>query len=406
MNGKYGLLGVIVAVLALPVAGWGRDAERAFQVRNMLRVEYDDNIEETETDERSSFKIINELEFVVRFDLENTYVGLRYRPRLTWWEDRAGDSTDLHHELDVNLRQAFTPRVTLNVDNMFRYAERAEAIEDEVVIRERGDFYYNRLRGLLSYQFIPNNVLQTRAAYQLMRYDDNDVADRRDYDKYMGGVSIRHQRQPQLWLSADLDVNTLDYKGPDNNRGSDSSQLGVGVEYLVSPLSVARVNAGYQYRDFDDRNLSTASSPFVSANLTWGLTPDTRMTLGASYSLSDADVFPYASQEQARLFAGLGHDLTSKISFNVGASYTRAEYDADEAVRTDLLELGADERRLDELGVGEDGTEEYIRLSADASYRLNRNNWLTANWNFATLDSDLRRDFDRNRVGLGWRTQF
>ncbi len=390
---------LLVAFLALPVAGWASEGARNYQINTRLRIEYDDNIYEEGEDETSSLKFTADVEFVVRFSLENTTVGLRYEPRFTWWEDREGDDTDLHHQFDAFLNHSFTPRVTLDLNNRFRFAERPEAVEDEVVVRSRGDFYFNSASGTLGYQFVPNNVVQVRGRYNLMRYDDDDVADRQDYDKVVVGTSLRHQLQPQIWISADFDLDTIDYKGPENDRGSDTMQFGGGVEYLLSPLSVFRLNAGYQYKEFDNDDFSSTSSPFFNTSVAWGVSPATRLTLGAEYSFSDADIFPYAGQDRTRVYAAVGHDVTAQLSVNVGASYVRSKYDADRAVRAELLELGVRE----EL---EDGTEELVRLTVDAAYRINRNNWLIADWNLSSLDSDLRSDFDRNRIGLGWRNRF
>jgi hypothetical protein len=35
---------------------------------------------------------------------------------------------------------------------------------------------------------------------------------------------------------------------------------------------------------------------------------------------------------------------------------------------------------------------------------INRNNWLDFSYNYMDLGSDLREEFDRSRISLGWRT--
>ena len=94
------VLPALLISLAIPMSAWAEGA-RSWQLHNRLRVEYDDNIYEEESDKTDSLVVRNEVEFVVRFDLENTYVGVRYKPSLAWWENRSEDSTDFHHELDV-----------------------------------------------------------------------------------------------------------------------------------------------------------------------------------------------------------------------------------------------------------------------------------------------------------------
>ena len=81
-------------VLVIADAAWAREGAKPFQVNNRLRFEYDDNIYQSENDKESSFKIIEELEFLVNFNLQNTYIGVRYRPSYVWWDERPSDSTD------------------------------------------------------------------------------------------------------------------------------------------------------------------------------------------------------------------------------------------------------------------------------------------------------------------------
>ena len=75
---------VLFAIVA--VQGVRAAVAKPYQISNRLRLEYDDNINQTESDKDSSVKVIDELEFLVNFNLQNTYVGLRYRPSYTWWD--------------------------------------------------------------------------------------------------------------------------------------------------------------------------------------------------------------------------------------------------------------------------------------------------------------------------------
>ena len=46
-----------------------------------------------------------------------------------------------------------------------------------------------------------------------------------------------------------------------------------------------------------------------------------------------------------------------------------------------------------------------LRFSGRTSYMLNRNNYLEAQISYMDFESDLREEFDRTRIELGWRTQ-
>jgi hypothetical protein len=121
--------------------------------------------------------------------------------------------------------------------------------------------------------------------------------------------------------------------------------------------------------------------------LTFLPTPATRLTAGLAYSQYEADVNPYASRERTRVFASLAQDFTAKITGYLTAAYTLSEYDGEEAVSDTPVA---------------DGDEDLSQISARTTYELNRNNLLEASWQFVDLASDVRSDFARNRLSLGW----
>jgi hypothetical protein len=225
----------------------------------------------------------------------------------------------------------------------------------------------------------------------LLRYDENDVADTQDYDINAAGLTLRHQATKTLVLAADYRYEDLSYTEDSTvDRGSKSDYVGLGVECIFSPSLLGSVRAGYQLKEFNDDSIDDASEPYGEASMTFLPSPRTRLTAGAAYSLFEADVFPFASQDRTIAFASAAHDLTAKVQLFLSGSYMLSEYNADQAVEA-----------------AKDGEENIYQLSARASYKVNRSNWLEVGWQYLKLDSEpqLRDDFDRNRIEIGWRTQ-
>jgi hypothetical protein len=52
-----------------------------------------------------------------------------------------------------------------------------------------------------------------------------------------------------------------------------------------------------------------------------------------------------------------------------------------------------------------DGSENITQVSTRLAYQLNRSNVIEAGWQLIDLDSDVREDYVRNRLSLGWRTE-
>ena len=376
----------LLTLTLLASESWAADETRSFQVKNRLRFEYDDNIYETSKDKQDSFKIIEEVEFLVNLNLPRSFVGARYRPTFVWWSDRE-DDTDLHHDLDLILSHNFTERLSVSLKDTFRFAEQTEEIDRGAVVRENNDFLYNVADAKLAYQIARGTRAEAGYRNTLLRYDENVVAETEDYDINAGGLTLRQQVFKKTVFAVELRYEEIEYDGPD--RGSQNQYMGGAIEQIFSPSLVGSVRAGYQEKQFNDGSIDDAEEPYFDASLTFLPSPRTRLTAGAGYSLFESDVYPFANQDRAIAFVGLAHDLTAKISVYASGSYQLSEYKADQAIEE----------------VAKDGDENVYQVSARTSYKINRNNWVELGWQYMDLQSDIREEFDRNRIELGWRTQ-
>ena len=396
---------VFLFVLVIADAAWAGDGAKPFQINNRLRFEYDDNIYQTEEDKESSFKIIEELEFLVNFNLQNTYIGVRYRPSYVWWDERPSDSTDFQNELDFILNQTFTPRLSLSVVDTLRRGESPKLRDDDDnVVRENSDFYYNTLNGTLGYLLRPATRLELAGRYVALRYDEDNYSDSEDFDLYVGGLTLRHQIVPETTLIGEFRGESVEYEGPD--RGSKSIYVGGGVEQIFSPSLIGNLVGGYQRKEFNDGDIDSQGTPYVDASATFLPTPATRISAGVGYSMYETEVYPFASQDRAQMYASIAHDFTARVALYLSGSYIIGDYSADQAL--------AEPDPANPTVTAKDGEEDTLQLSARVTYQINRSNWLEAGWQYSDFTSDLeynngtkmREDFVENRIDVGWKTQF
>ena len=317
------------------------------------------------------------------------------------------------------MNHRFTPRLTLSVQDTFRYADRPEQIDDGVVLRQEDTFAYNSLNGTLSVLIRPNLRMDLGGRWIILRYDNDEVAKQADYDKYVGGLSVRHQLVQDTALSADLRYEDTKYKDAvSKSRDSKSAFLGLGLEQIFSQNLLGSLRAGWQHKDFKDSYKSKEDAPYGEISMTFVPSPATRLSGGASYAMTDTDVFPYSGQNRASLFASLAYDITARIAWYLSGSYGHGEYDGQDLPQNaavgdlpakqqeQLIAEGAaptDPLSKEYVDSIEDGTEKIGMVSSRITYKLNRNNWLEAGWQYTTVDSDMRENFDRNRVHLGWK---
>jgi len=359
-------------------------------VGNRLRLEYDDNVYEDQTDKQDSFKVIEEVELGATFNFEPTFITLRYRPSFTYWADREPDDTDLHHDFDLVINHTVSPRLSMGLKNMFRDAEVSEEISRGTTIREEGDYIYNVTDANVDYRLLPRTYVLIGGRYTTLQYDDDAVAATEDYDIWSAGVTLRQNVTELTRLMADYRFESTDYLDGDD-RGAESDYVGLGIESMLGSSFVGVLRGGMQNKDFNSESIEDADEPYFDATLTYILSPRTRFSAGGGFSMFEADVYPYASQDRTVFFASVAHDLTAKISAYLSASYQLSEYDP--------------EQKIEDIEVPDafSGDEEILQGSARVAYQLNARNSIELNYQYVDLTSDLREDYDRNRVSIGWR---
>lgn len=365
--------------------------KKPINISNRLRVEYDDNIYQEKSDANDSFKIIEELELLKNFDFsERTLLGLRYNPAFTYWEDREDDDSDLHHAFDARLTHQISPTLRIGFNNIFRLTEQPELVDDLRAIRENNDFMYNGSDISLEWWFAKNFLAEFELDYNFLEYDEDVVSALNDYDQTGYGLSLLRELNNNTFLG--IQGRQVEYDYEDGGRDADSTQIGLVLETKWSPTLTTEARAGFEMKDFDAANTDDTDSPYVSANLSYDLNR-TQMEVGGSFSLAESPITAYANQEATTVYARIQRDLTSRIGLALLGMYGSGDYDA------------AETSSAFPLGANPSGTEDVLRVSSKLSYEINRNNALEANLQWLDLSSDIRpgSEYDRTRVGLGWR---
>lgn len=393
---------LIVAGLlfALTVPVMAAPAESPIHLNNRLRLGYDDNVYQvddpssTGLSKKDSLRIIEELEMLVNLNLERTYLGLRYRPSLIWYSDRNDNDTEFLNDVDLNFTYNFSPSLTLSLSDTLRASQLPELQDENYVVRENDDNYYNSAMATLSYNLRPETRLDLSGRYITLIYNsDSPAKDNSDYYSLVGGLTLRQQLASRTTVMGDLRYQTLTYNESkvDNNRDADSIFAGLGLEQTFSPQLLGSLRAGMENRMYDDEAYDDNNQPYGELSMTFLPTPATRITGSAAYSIYESDVERYLSQDRTYLSLSLAHDFTTKLNFYISGAYSLNAYDSEYALDSTLP----------------DADENAYLLSLRLSYRLNRINWIEAGWQYVKLDSEIpgRESYDRNRIDIGWKIQ-
>lgn len=175
------------------------EGERLFHVENRLHVGYDDNVTQSDTNKIDSVEITEDFTLTADRKLERGFWSLRYRTRYTVYQDREDDSNDWDHFLDALVNWDATPRVNLGLVDSFVYRDSAEVFGTDGTLRQGDDtYYYNTVNGTVSTILSPAWRTDVSGRYQFLRYDEDKLADREDYDVYAAGVTLRNQRTASM----------------------------------------------------------------------------------------------------------------------------------------------------------------------------------------------------------------
>ena len=369
-------------------------------MNNRIRLGFDDNIYQSDDlpelgrTPQDSFRVIEEIELLVNLNLERTYLGLRYRPSVIWYDKREPSSTDFLNDLDVNFIHNFSPSLALSLSDTLRAGQLPELQDGNYIVREKDDNYYNSAMATLSYNLRPETRVDLSGRYITLIYaSDSPAKDNNDYYSMVGGLTLRQQLASRTTVMGDLRFQTLTYNEADvdNNRDAETIFAGVGLEQTFSPQMLGSLRGGVESRAYDNDLYDDNTAPYGEASVTFLPTPATRITGAASYTIYESDVDRYLSQNRTYLSLSAAHDFSAKLSFYISGAYTLNAYEQDYALDEDL----------------QDADEKSFLLSARLAYRVNRINWIEAGWQYVQLDSDVtnRESYQRNRFDVGWKIQ-
>lgn len=412
---------ILSAFLLVTGGASAREGASPFSLSNSLHLEYDDNIEQSAANKVDGFKVSDHVTLSLDQGLDQGFLGLSYQLVATWWEPREDNEFTFDHVLDARLDHRLSPSLSGVLQDKFLHRDSPEVLNpDGTVRRENSTYDYNTLHGAVSLNTTPNSRVDLSGRWQVLRYENDSVADREDYDMYSIGATVVSQVQRETSLLLEGRAERYDYPGAGKiadrdlalpgfqggsadrrtipDRSFDSYIGGVGVEQIFSPNLIGRVTAGYMFKDLKAANRDDESSPYAEGSLTLKPGGATTVTAMGSYSLYQSGVLTYASQERTSASLTIGHDFTPRLTGIVAGSYANSDYSAPTSVKELSENLVAD------------GSEQILVFSARAIYRLDpsRRHSVEAGWSYTKLDSDfaVREEFDRNRYDVAWRIQF
>lgn len=380
------------ALILSAVAAFAAERTSPFHVANRIRAEYDSNLYQAAEDEKDSFNLYEEIELSLNLVGETSFLGLRYRPNIIFYSGRDNNKTDLYHDLDVNLSQRLGETVTVGVSDQLRAGQLPAVEDDDYRVRSDDDNIYNSLLGTLAVQLLPATRLDLSGRYRFLKYNEDDIHKNDNYRSWVLGASLRQVFGSLTTVAVDYRYQDFTYNdaAKDVARDNQTHYVGASFEQTFSPELLGSLRAGASFRSFEQDVYDDDTSPYFDVSLSFLPSPRTRLTANAGYSISESDVSAYMTENRFYAALHLAHNLTAKIDLYASAGYELNCYD------DEYLVAGAEKI---------DDKDSSYYASARASFQVARNNWLELGYQFTGINSDLRTEYDRHRVNVGWRWQ-
>lgn len=365
-------------------------------ISNYLSLEWDDNVYTTGdgsgVDPIESWVILEQIEFLLDSQFDNTYLGVRYSPTFKYFDNRPDDDTDISNQWDLILNHDFTPRSSFRLHHVLRAAQEPELVQDDVTFRNNNDYIYNSVDASFITQVSPDKTsLQFSGRFVDFSYDDDLVAENSDYQEWVAGFDVIQVLQPNTSLSAQFRYADLDYQT--DFRDAESIQVGLALDKVLNPKLSTQMRGGYESQNPSDSAAEDTDSPYVDASVLYQPVKGNRFSLGAGYSQDKSPVNTFSMQERFSFTGSYANDLTAGLTLNLSATYALGDFSTDNATS------------LYDPAVNSDGEEQTISLAASLSYEINVRNSMVLSYRYSELNSDVRAasDYDRNRVSLGWK---
>jgi hypothetical protein len=350
----------------------------------------------------------------LNYAMEQTYIGLSYVYGLRYFESRR-PKTDQSHQANIKLSHAFTDRYKLDLANSFVRTREPNLVAPGFAaplgtIRTEGDVWRNH--GTATFTAGLTDQLSAVLGYAntLFDYDQTGAGSRSallDRMEHLGTANLRWQVHPSTVALVGYQFGLVDYTANLNtlipyrgtflrsgDRDNTSHYAYVGADHTFNQQLDASIRAGAQFTIFDDLpggDYDTVT-PYVDGNVTYRLTPQSYVQVGARHSRLATDAAAL-DQESTTVYSSINYRVLPQMTASLLGQFQHNEFEEGQF----------------QPGVGNfrNRNELFWLAGVNLAYEINRFLAAEVGYNYDRLDSDLGiRSFTRNRVYVGLRASY
>jgi hypothetical protein len=397
--------------------GTGTFSKLPFRVSVSVRGGYDDNLTTSKFDRQDSAFTNGNIALTYDFGSPRTQLSLQTGGGVTYYWDHP-QNTFNDQEYDVNayiglsLKHKASPRLTFDVSAYATYQTEPDFSLALGLNRRTGNFFYTQDKFSATYLWAPRFATATSYTFGTLQYDDNAIGLFEDRFEHTFGNEFKFLLWPTTSLVAEYRFQIIDYEhegaiiGPPTltttgvfvprlDRDSTSHFALLGIDHSFSPRLSASVRGGAEFRHYPDAQFTDQdpSSPYFEGTVNYALGKNTSIAWTNRYAIEEGDVVSNPTRTTFRTGLRASHDITARITANLGAYYEHDDYDS-----------------VDRPGLTNDSgafTEEAFDIALSVRYAVTRYFGLEAGYNHTEVWSDIVvREYSRNRYWAGLNLTF
>ena len=429
---------ILAVLLAAPLVVSGEDnpdsilrelgVSDAWRLSLTVFAEFGDNRDSVpdhyseDVDERYRYKKEDDTKYGVqptvayhgRFTEVHSY-KLSYSPIYQYWTNpRAGkDRSEFSHLAYAEFKWAPDARNLFLLRDDFKYilndrwtldeeAVERTPITDKKHVEHEQEHYDNTAHLGWKHQVSSRTSLDLDSFWNTIRYNDDEIAENSDEDKI--GATLKLQRATSAQFQYGIFFRFLSWDDQDTvwtsqdgryftekvERGIQTYTVGLSTTYRWDERLSFNASYGWEWVDYESDTIDDRDFPGdLNLSAVYALTLRTRGIFGFRYYVSEAWVYPYASQDLFSFYATLQHSFTHRLSGSVRAEYKIAEYD---------LKYVPDEARSETFVKSHDGDKTDIYVELALNYRWNQAFTVNLAYGYEDVDSEVSNSYHENTV--------
>ncbi len=235
---------------------------------------------------------------------------------------------ELYHYAKFDLRKKSSEIQETRVINQFNYTDDPAVTQGGTLLRRDSSYIFNYLEIGTHKNVQKVNTLDIYGLYTLKRFDESEVADQSDEDRYSLNLLYLRQYQRKSALALELQVGGTGYKELAGLDRSFMTAIGaVGIEHIASPSMRMGARLGVQFVDYADEALGNEATPMVNLSFGGNTIPTVAIRGSLDHRVRESDVFPFAAQEATDLKATIDWTLKERnIVLTGSAIYHTGSY--------------------------------------------------------------------------------